>query len=68
MNRIEYREGIFPYVEYAPATKRAKMPLVVQLHGAGERGNGKEELARVDTHGFSKLLKDGQRDGARKTV
>ena len=28
----------------------------MQLHGAGERGEGKEDLAKVDVHGFSKLL------------
>ncbi len=59
MNRIEHREEkwIFPFVEYS-SEKNKKLPLIIQLHGAGERGNGKEELELVDVHGFSMLLKD----------
>ncbi len=57
MERIEHREEkwVFPFVEYS-SSKDKKLPLIIQLHGAGERGNGKEELDRVDVHGFSKLL------------
>ncbi|MBQ7097034.1 MAG: prolyl oligopeptidase family serine peptidase [Clostridia bacterium] len=58
MNRIEHREEkwVFPFVEYSSGEKNEKKPLIVQLHGAGERGEGKEDLAKVDVHGFSKLL------------
>lgn len=59
MNRIEHQEDkwIFPFVEYSCETDGdRKLPLVIQLHGAGERGHGKEELGRVDVHGFSKHL------------
>ena len=38
------------------------MPLIIQLHGAGERGEGKEDLEKVDVHGFSKYLKDAERE------
>ena len=63
MNRIEHKNGnTFSYVEYSPLQKRAKMPLIMQLHGAGERGNGQDELARVDIHGFSELLKEKDYD------
>lgn len=63
MNRIEHQKGnIFSYVEYSPINKKAKLPLIVQLHGAGERGNGQDELARVDVHGFSKLLQKNNYD------
>lgn len=62
MNRIEHNEEkwIFPFVEYSPTKSQGKLPLVLQLHGAGERGNGPEELELVDTHGFSKTIKDGE--------
>lgn len=60
MNRIEHRESkwAFPFVEYSPIDKSDKLPLIIQLHGAGERGEGKEDLEKVDVHGFSKYLKD----------
>ena len=60
MIRIERRESkwIFPFIEYSPTKKTEKMPLIVQLHGAGERGNGKEDLNRVDVYGFSKTIAD----------
>ena len=61
MNRIEHNESkwIFPFVEYSPKTaKDSKLPLIIQLHGAGERGEGGDDLARVDVHGFSKTIKD----------
>jgi len=58
MNRIEHREDkwVFPFVEYSNGENNEKKPLIVQLHGAGERGEGKEDLAKVDVHGFSELL------------
>ena len=61
MNRIERREEkwIFPFVEYSPKNKRENMPVIIQLHGAGERGEGKEDLVLVDKHGFSNVM-DGE--------
>lgn len=64
MNRIEHREEkwIFPFVEYSPDKMDKKLPLIIQLHGAGERGNGKEDLAKVDVHGFSKYLENAEHE------
>ncbi len=64
MNRIVHNEEkwVFPFVEYSPAKKTEKMPVIIQLHGAGERGNGKDELDRVDVHGFSKFVVDKEID------
>ncbi len=64
MNRIEHREEkwMFPFVEYSCAGKDKKLPLIVQLHGAGERGDGKENLGMVDVNGFSEYLKDAEHD------
>ena len=58
MNRIEHREGEwkFPFVAYSPEKGAGKLPLIIQLHGAGERGCGGEDLSLVDVHGFSKLF------------
>lgn len=60
MNRIEHRDKKwkFPFVEYSCDNKNEKLPLIIQLHGAGERGRGEEDLEKVDIHGFSKYLKD----------
>lgn len=62
MNRIEHREEkwSFPFVEYSPQKRTKKLPLVVQLHGAGEVGWGKEELSLVDLHGFSVIIKGAE--------
>ncbi len=64
MERIEHREEKwqFPFVEYSPKTKKAKMPVIIQLHGAGERGDGNESLVLVDRYGFSKIICDREID------
>ena len=64
MERIEHREEkwVFPFVEYAPENKSQKLPLIIQLHGAGERGEGKEDLKAVDVHGFSRYLTEHEHD------
>ena len=64
MKRIEHREEkwAFPFVEYSCESKGEKLPLIIQLHGAGERGYGKEDLEKVDVHGFSKYLKEAEHD------
>ena len=64
MKRIEFREADweFPFVAYAPSNMRDGLPLIIQLHGAGERGEGKEDLSLVDVHGFSAVIKDKEID------
>ena len=58
MKRIEHREEKwrFPFVEYSPERCGGKLPLIIQLHGAGERGCGGDDLGLVDVHGFSKIM------------
>ncbi len=60
MKRTEYRNGAwkFPFVCYSNQVSTKKLPLIIQLHGAGERGDGKEELSRVDLFGFSSVVKE----------
>lgn len=58
MLRTEYREDkwIFPFVKYENCSKNGgNLPLILQLHGAGERGEGKDDLKFVDVHGISKI-------------
>lgn len=60
MNRIEHKgsKWKFPFVEYVCDNKEEKLPLIIQLHGAGERGNGEDDLKLVDVWGFSNILND----------
>lgn len=51
-------EKIFPYIAYIPEKLSDKPALLIQLHGAGERGNGTDELDKVLVHGFSKVVND----------
>ena len=64
MIRKEFQteERLFPFVAYFPKKIDGLLPLVVQLHGAGERGNGENDLEKVDIHGFSKYLKQAEHD------
>ena len=65
MIRTEHREAEwkFPFVTYTPEKMHEKMPVIIQLHGAGERGNGVgSELDKVDVHGLSKVIKDKEID------
>lgn len=51
-------ENVFPYIAYIPDHLSAHPALLLQLHGAGERGNGGEDLEKVLVHGFSKVADD----------
>ena len=46
----------FNFVMHCPEKWDKKLPLIVLLHGAGERGNGEDELKKVEVHGFSKIF------------
>ena len=56
--RQEHDQSIFPYIAYIPDTVSSQPALLIQLHGAGERGNGCDELNKVLIHGFSKIVND----------
>ena len=58
MNRIEHREPewAFPFIEYSCEKTDKKLPLILQLHGAGERGSGQDDLSKVEIHGFAKMF------------
>lgn len=46
------------YIAYTPENTSAHPALLIQLHGAGERGNGKEDLDKVLVHGFANIVND----------
>lgn len=54
----ETPKSVFPYIAYIPETISDHPALLIQLHGAGERGKGGEELDKVLVHGFSKIVND----------
>jgi predicted peptidase len=48
----------FPYIAYIPESISNSPALLIQLHGAGERGNGGNDVDKVLVHGFSKIVND----------
>ena len=48
----------FPFIAYKPDNLSKHPALILQLHGAGERGNGGEELEKVLVHGLCKIADD----------
>ena len=64
MIRTEHREKNwnFPFISYEPTEKNGALPLIIQLHGAGERGDGQESLSLVEFHGFSKVIVGADKD------
>ncbi len=58
MIRQTTNETVFPYIAYIPDAVSSAPALLIQLHGAGERGAGGEDLNKVLVHGFSKIVND----------
>lgn len=56
--REETGKSGFPYIAYIPEEISSHPALLIQLHGAGERGNGGADLDQVLVHGFSKIVSD----------
>ena len=54
----EINKNVFPYIAYIPEEISEHPALLIHLHGAGERGNGGDELERVLVHGFPKTVND----------
>ena len=51
-------ENGFPYIAYIPETISDHPGLLIQLHGAGERGSGGADLEKVLVHGFANVVND----------
>lgn len=56
-NNGEFTFGYYLY--YPTKSSKEKLPLIVFLHGAGERGDGTTELEKVKVHGLTKYLSEG---------
>ena len=54
----ETSDDIFPFIAYIPDNIDSHPALIIQLHGAGERGNGGEALDNVLKHGFANIVND----------
>ena len=48
----------FPFIAYVPETLSDHPALLLQLHGAGERGDTPEDLDKVLVHGFCNIVND----------
>jgi len=57
--RQEHSGQTFPYIACIPDRISSHPALLIQLHGAGERGNGGCDLDKVLVHGFSNIVNDG---------
>ena len=56
--RQDSYERDFPYIAYIPDTISNHPALLIQLHGADERGNGGDDLEKVLVHGFANVVND----------
>lgn len=56
--KIETPEFPFPFIAFVPEKVSAHPALLIQLHGAGERGNGGNDLEKVLVHGFCNVVTD----------
>lgn len=49
---------VFPFIAFIPENIGKNPALIIQLHGVGERGNGKEDLEKIMVHGLPKVVND----------
>ena len=56
--REDTNKSGFPYIAYLPENMSNHPALLIQLHGAGERGNGGKDVEKVLVHGFPKVVND----------
>ena len=58
MIKQETCETIFPSIAYIPERISSHPALLIQLHGAGERGSGGSQLESILIHGFPNVIND----------
>lgn len=54
----------FAYAVRMPERMHAGLPMIIQLHGAGERGGG-EDLEKAEIHGLANILTQTREEGLR---
>jgi predicted peptidase len=62
MKRYDFpknKSNLLGHIVYTPNRCKEGLPLIVMLHGAGERGNGSDELGKVNAHGIGKYCDNG---------
>ena len=64
MKRIDVKienSQTFGYILYLPDnySEEKEYPMILCLHGAGERGDGDSDLERVNVHGVARYLSEG---------
>ena len=57
---LKSEKSFFGHIIYTPDTPASNLPLIVCLHGAGERGNGTTDLDLVNVHGVGKYCNNGK--------
>lgn len=58
MKIIHDHNKTFPYIAYIPEKISENPAVIFHLHGAGERGYGKENLDKVLLHGLPNIVND----------
>ena len=60
MNVVKHRENVFgfPFIVFEPDSLGDKPAVIFQLHGAGERAFGGDDLDKVLIHGFPNVVTD----------
>lgn len=56
IRHVDHGEYGFSFVAMMPENMESGLPLIIQLHGAGERGNGDSDLDIVDVNGFTQKV------------
>lgn len=55
---FDTKEFEFPFIARVPDEMKENLPIIFQLHGAGERGMGGDELWKTEVHGLSHVFGD----------
>lgn len=55
---FDSKDWEFPFIARVPDEMKENLPIIFQLHGAGERGMGGDELIKVEVHGLCHVFSD----------
>ncbi len=57
---VEKTDRYLGYQLYIPEDMSREIPLLIYLHGAGERGDRKKQLEHLERHGVPRVIKEGR--------